>query len=326
MPNPVAGDLRVDQVLTNISIAFIQRAEDFVADSIFPVVPSEVQSDRYAVYARDDFFRNEMQRRAPGTASAGGGFRIDNSPSFRCDVWALHKDVDDQLRRNQRAPVDLDRDSTIWLTQQGLIRRDKEWVDSYFKTGLWTVDLDGVVAAPSGVQFIQYDQAASNPIDDTRRRIWDIKEKTGFKPNVLVLGARVWMVLQDHPDFLDRIKYTQKGMVTPDLLAAVLELDRVVIASGVEVTSEEEAATDTYAFLAGKHALLCYANPTPSLMQPSAGYTFAWSGLVGAGPQGNRIKSFRMEENEADRVEIEMAFDMKLVSADLGAFFENAVA
>ena len=319
MPNPVAGDLRVDQVLTNLSIAYIQNATDFVADKVFPPVSTEVQSDRYAVYNRADFFRNEMQKRASGAPSAGGGFRIDNTPTFYADVWSLHKDIDDQTRRNQRQPVDLDRDSAIYLSQQALIRRDKQWVTQYFSSSVWDIDRTGVSSGPTGTQFLQWDQTSSTPIRT-------IKQSTGFKPNVLVLGAFPWMVLQDHSDFLDRIKYTQRGMVTPDLLAAVLELDRVVIASGIEATSAENAASDTFDFIAGKNALLAYAASAPGLMQPSAGYTFSWSGLVGAGPQGNRIKSFRMEELESDRVEIEMAFDMKQVATALGAFYGSAVA
>lgn len=326
MPNPVPADLRVDQVLTNISIAYMQKAEDFVADRVFPRVPSQVKSDRYVVYDRADWFRNEMEKRAPGTESAGSGWRIDNTPTFSCDVWALHKDVDDQLKANQRPPVDLDRDATLWLTQQGLIRRDKEWVDSYFKTGVWTTDRTGVASGPTGTQFVQWNQAASDPFNDVRLSIWNTKELTGFKPNTLVIGARVWQVLADHADLLERIKYTQGPAIpTPALVAQVLELDRVMIASGVEVTTEEGAASDTYAFIAGKHALLAYSAPAPSLMQPSAGYTFTWDGLVGAG-LGTRIKRFEVPHLEAERVEIDMAFDMKLVAADLGVFFSGAVA
>jgi hypothetical protein len=47
---------------------------------------------------------------------------------------------------------------------------------------------------------------------------------------------------------------------------------------------------------------------------------------LGAGAEGNRIRSFRMEQLGADRVEIDMSFDLKLVSADLGAFWSGVVA
>jgi hypothetical protein len=94
----------------------------------------------------------------------------------------------------------------------------------------------------------------------------------------------------------------------------------------IETTSKLGASTRTSAFIGGKHALLAYVPPAPGIMTPSAGYTFAWTGYLGAGPDGQRIKRFRMENLAADRIEIEMAFDMKVISADLGAFFNNAVS
>ena len=61
-------------------------------------------------------------------------------------------------------------------------------------------------------------------------------------------------------------------------------------------------------------------------MTPTAGYTFSWTGLLGNGAEGNRIKRFRMEPLGSDRVEIEISFDQKLVAPDLGFFFEEVVA
>ena len=56
-------------------------------------------------------------------------------------------------------------------------------------------------------------------------------------------------------------------------------------------------------------------------MTPSAGYTFSWTGATGASDSGGRIKRFRLELLESDRVEIQMSFDQKLVAPDLGYFF-----
>jgi hypothetical protein len=61
-------------------------------------------------------------------------------------------------------------------------------------------------------------------------------------------------------------------------------------------------------------------------LQPSGGYIFSWTGYLGAGPAGNRIKRFRIEQIASDRIEGEMAFDAKLVAPDLGVFFEDAVS
>ena len=68
------------------------------------------------------------------------------------------------------------------------------------------------------------------------------------------------------------------------------------------------------------------AAPRPSLMHPSAGYTFSWTGYLGASQEGLRIMRFRVQEKRSDRVEGEMAYDQKVVAPDLGVFFPNVIS
>lgn len=323
---PTASDVHVNAPLTNVSVAYIQAAENYVADKVFPVVPVQKQSDRYFVYSKADFFRDEAKVRAPSTESAGGGFGLDNTPNYFCPLTAFHKDVDDQMRANADAALSPDRDATEYVTQVMLIRRDKQWATNYFTTGIWGLDLTGVAAAPGANQFLQWNDALSKPCQVIRGEVTRIGIATGKKPNVLVLGATTFTNLCDNPDVLDRIKYTQRGNVTEEILASVFGVQKVVVAMATHNTALEGAAAAMSAIVNSKAALLVYANPTPSLMQPSGGYTFAWTGLLGAGAQGNRIKRFRMEALESDRIEGEMAFDTKLVASDCGTFFATAVA
>lgn len=326
MPNPTRGDVHVNKPLTNVSIAYIQKATNFIADKVFPNIPVPKQSDRYFVYDRGDWFRDEAQKRAPGTESAGGGFRIDNTPTYYADTWGVHKDVDDQIRANADVPINMDRDATEYITGQLLLKREKQWAADYFVTGIWTTQYQGVSSGPTGAQFLQWNDAASTPIEDITNRAIDIAKLTGFKPNTLVLSPYVFNTLKSNADIIDRIKYTQKGVITTDILANLFEVEKVLVAMGTNNTAAE-GATDSYDFIiSSKAALLCYSNPRPSILTPSAGYTFSWTGYLGAGVAGNRIKRFRMEELASDRIEGEMAFDLKLVAADLGAFFYDAIA
>jgi len=326
MPLPTSGDVHVNRPLTNISIAYIQQAEMFIATRVFPNVPVGKQSDRYFVYEKADWFREEAKLRAPATESAGGGWRIDNTPTYYAPVIAVHKDVDDQIRANADTPINMDRDATTWITQQLLLKRERIWAESYFQTGIWDTDLEGVAAAPGADQFLQWDQADSTPIENITEAAVAIAEKTGFRPNTLVLSPFVFNSLRNHADVIDRIKYTQRGVVTTDILAGLFDVERVLVPWGVvNLANEGIMDDDDFEFVFGKSALLTYANPTPSILQPSGGYIFSWTGFLGAGANGNRIKRFRMEQISSDRIEGEMAFDAKLVSADLGVFFEDAV-
>lgn len=321
MPNPTQGDVHVNAPLTNVSIAWTQSNDMFVADKVFPNVPVAKQSDRYYIYDRDDWFRSEARVRAPSTESAGAGYRLDNTPTYYAPVLGLHKDIDDHTRSNQDSVINVDRDATEYITMQLLLKREIDWAARYFTTSVWTGSTTGGDITPATL----WNDQSSTPIEDIRAQIEAVHERTGMRPNKLTLGSKVWNQLQDHTDFLERIKYTQRAIVGTDLLASLLGLSQVLVAGAVR-NSGPEGGTGSTGYIAGKHALLTYSAPSPGLMQPTAGYTFSWTGYLGAGPQGQRIKRFRMDHLNSDRVEGEMAYDQKVVSAELGAFFANVVA
>lgn len=319
MPQPTRAQIHVNRPLTNISIAFRQAAENFVADKVFPIVPVPQQGNQYNIYDIDDWYRDDVQRRTPGTESAGSGWAIDRDTYF-CDPFAIHKDVTDADRANADEPIDMDRDATNFVSQQMMIKREREWVSAFFVTGNWTGSTTGTDVTPG----VLWSAVGSTPIEDVQAQNDSIAEKTGFKPNTMVIGPEVFTQLKSHPDILDRIKYTERGIVTKDLLASLFDLERVLVPMATRNTSQENI-TASFDFLYGKNALLCYVTPTPGIQIPTAGYTFSWTGL-GQNNFGDAIKKFRMEHLESDRIEQNSAFDQKLVTANLGMFFSAVVA
>lgn len=324
---PTMQNAHIDRALTNISVAYLQDADKFIADKVFPVVPVKRQSDVYYQYNKGDFMRDEAQLRGAGTESAGGDYGVEAQEPYYCRKHAFHKDVTEEERKNYDEPLNADQDATTFVTQKMLIRREMEWATKYFNAGIWGTDITGKAATPASGETLQWDQATSNPIKDITEAGVAMAAETGYKPNTLVLSPYAFNALKNHEDILDRIKYTQKGIVTTDLLATLFEVDKVLVAWSVVNTAKKGAADDV-GFIMGKHALLCYANPTPALRQPSAGYIFAWTGLEGAGAYGNRIVRLPMDQLGlgTERIEGEMAFDCKKVCADLGVFFKDIVA
>lgn len=320
MPQPDRGAVHVSRPLTNISVAYLQQATNFIADKVFPQVPVDNQADKYYTYPKAYWTKSEAALRAPGTESAGSGWTL-STDNYSADVKAVHKDIDDQIAANVDQPLNLDRDSTQWVTHQLLIRREADWVTNYFATSKWTGSTTGADITVGTT----WDDVASTPIEDVTAQSIAIAQNTGYKPNTLVIGPQVFDKLRHHPDILDRIKFTQRGVVTIDLLAALFDVDRVLVPHAIQNTTVE-GATASMSFLYGKNALLCYAAPNAGLLMPSGGYTFYWRNFIGAGAGGIRIKRFRMEHLSADRVEGEMAYAQKLVAADVGAFFSAAVA
>lgn len=322
---PKMQDAHIDRALTNISVSYLQDAAAFIADKVFPIVPVKRQSDVFYQYSKADFMRDEAQVRGAGTESAGGDYGVEAQEPYYCRKHAFHKDVSPEERANYDEPLDADKDATDFVSQKMLIRREMQWASNFFKTGVWGTEISGGETAADGTA-VKWDLATSNPIKDVTEAGVKMASETGYKPNTLVLSPYAFNALKNHEDILDRIKYTQKGIVTADLLATLFEVDHVYVAWSV-VNSAAKGADAAVDFIMGKHALLCYSNPRPGLRKPSAGYIFSWTGLEGSGAYGNRIVRLPMDllGLGTERIEGEMAFDAKKICGDLGVFFKDIV-
>jgi hypothetical protein len=316
MPQPTQNQVHVDAILTNISVAYMQKQENFIANKVFPIVPVDKQSDKYFSYTKNDWFRDEARLRADATESAGGGYNLSTS-SYSADVWAFHKDVGDQTRANADAPINVDREAVEFVTSRLLLKMETEFVSNFFTTGVWATD-----NTPSNLWS---DYTNSDPLNDVEDAKRAILATTGFEPNTLVLGYDVFKELKNHPDLVDRIKYTSSNVITTEMIARMFDVERVLVSKSVKATNNE-GGTAAYDFTAGKNALLCYSAPSPGLLQPSAGYVMSWTGVSGGLGQTIGASRFRMESVKADRIEGEMAFDMKVVASDLGYFFSAVVS
>jgi hypothetical protein len=279
-------------------------------------VSVDKQSNKYPTYTKNDWFQDEAQKRGDSEESAGSGYTLSND-DYYCDVYAFHKDIGDQLRKNADAAYNLDREATEFVTMKMLLRQEIQWVSDYFKTGVWGYDKVG------GTDFTRFsDYAGSNPIDVITTGSETVLQATGLEPNTLVLGVQVYNKLKNHPDFVDRIKYSSSDAVTTALMARLFEVERVFVAKAVKATNTKGQA-GTYDFAFGKNALLCYVPPNPGLLTPASGYTFSWSyaPVTGAVP----ISRFRIDLKKTDRVEGEGAWDNKRIGADLGYFLSGVV-
>lgn len=326
MPNPTQADLHVNVPLTNVSVAYMQSADTYIADKVFPRVPVKKQSDLYWKYSKSDWRRTDVKKRAPSTESPGVGWTVTTDQYF-CSVYAVHKDIDDQLRANADSNFSLDKDSTEFVTNQLLLKRDLDWNAAYMADNVWETEYVGTT------DFDKWDAAGSDPIDNVAEWILNFRKLTGFKPNFMVLGADVMRALKQHPDIIDRIKYTQRGIVTEDLIATLFDVDKLYTSYATQATgpaipdADAQDAAATFAFITPtKSALMGYSPSSPSLLTPAAGYTFTWSGYLGGNSQGIKVKRFRMEHIASDRIEAEQTYDQKVVCPDLGVWVKNAVS
>lgn len=322
----------IDRALTNISVAYTQGADAFVADKIFPILRVTKQSDIYFQYSKADSFRDQVVERGRGAESAGMDWNIKEADPYHCRKYALHYDITQEEKVNYDDPINVDKDTTEILTDKMLLKREKDFQAKFFKAGVWQTDKTGVATGtPTSTQVLQWSNPASDPVVDVNNNMLEMAGKTGKKPNFAIMSPDVFYALKNHEAIIDRIKYTQKGIVTIDLIASLFELDAIyipwaVINTGATTQKYDETLEDTNFMYSGS-MLIGHRTMTPSLKTPTAGYIFAWTGLEGASAYGSRMVRIKMDQLGlgTERLECEMAYDMKVICKDMGTFITNLV-
>ena len=129
---PFQSQVHVNRVLTEISIAYMQDAKNFIADRIFPKIPVQRQSDIYYIYERGDLNRDEVKPRAPGSEATKANFNIKVSDPFNCKVYALREEIPIETLRNQDSPLDIEYDASTYLMNKMLINKELNFAKNFF--------------------------------------------------------------------------------------------------------------------------------------------------------------------------------------------------
>ncbi len=323
---PTAGDVHNNRPLTQLSEAFLQEQSAFASMSAFPTVSVQNKSDTYYKWKREDFFRDDAEKRSPGTEPHGGNAELTTG-DYNCDIWEWSTPIPDEVRNNADSAVQLDQMMTEYVMQVLMIRKERLFATNFLTSGKWTTDISGADVSPQTAEVLKWSKASSDPVRDVEAAKKTILLSTGKKANKMVIGYEVLEALRSNAAIIDRLKYGQ----TPGSIATVELSDLqqvfglpIVVSEAVYNTAKKGQDLST-AFIAGKVALVCHAASTPGLRIPSAGYNFAWNGMNGMSSMGTLIRTLRLDSKYTDRVDGFMSFDMKLTAADLGYLFTDIV-
>ena len=329
-------DVHVDRPLTNFSIAHFQNTADFVAHRFFPVVSVNYASDQFDFYPSGYFNRIHDTLRGEESKANSISYKVI-SKNYSCGEDALRTFISDRKRANADSQRRLDQEASILVTNAMLLKKEKEFVETFMKPGVWSTDYTGANSSPSGKQFLKWSDAASDPVKDIGLIRMEMIRAGKRRPNKGIMTLDVYETLRNHPDILDRIKYTgsstSPAMASVRALAELFELDEILImqtvvnvaADGVEDSNGLPPTDDQ--FLTSKKFLLGYVQESAGLMAPIAGATFLHNRYISQGVQGGpAIRRYR--ENPAikgEYIEAEMSMDQRIIAPDLGCLLDECI-
>src|SRR3990172_488979 len=228
---PYFNTTHLNQPLTNISVRYTWM--EGIADQIFPEVPVRKEQDSYFVYSRDHLRLDETIR-ANRAKSNEVGFDFSTS-TYTLEEHALSEMVSDRDRANADAPLNLDVDVTEDLTQRIMVRREAMVADLAFTTGTWSQN--ATVGSATA-----WNTTASNPISDILTATASCLQNGFIMPNSVVLGWQAYALSKTNSATTDRVKYTSRESITPEILAGLFDVSTVLVGKTARVTSAEGAA------------------------------------------------------------------------------------
>jgi len=305
MPAPTVRDVHIETALSQISVAY--RNGVYIAEQVFPRVGVTKKSDYYFVFDKGAWFRDEVAVRAPGTRAARVDYTISTA-SYVCVTYAIAKAIPDEVRENADQPLRPDVEATEFVTDALLRAQEIRVANVITGSTNWAY-----AACPA----YYWSNDSSCPLDEIEAAIDAVISRIGRAPNVAVMSWDVWRRLKNHPDCMDRIKYTRaSGRVEPEDLASWFGLEKVLIGTALKDTSKE-GVTSSLSYIWGDDFWVGYVPPNPALMTPAAGYILEW--------QARKVMRFREEQERQDVIEASHCVDEVVTASDAGALIVDVV-
>lgn len=298
----------VDPALSNVSIKYSN--DTFIADSIFPIVRTAKQTGKYYVYDKSNLRINSTDR-----AAGSGANEVDfglSTAAFSCDDHALKEFIADEIQDQADAALNPLVDATENITEQLLLDREQR-LSTLLNSG---TNIPNGVTLSGTSQWSDY--VNSDPIGDIRLARTTVHQNTFKKPNTIVMGKQVFDMLIEHPEIVERVKYSQLGVISNELLARVLQVEKILVGEAGSNTAKE-GQTDALSYVWGKFVVVCFVAPQVRLKQITLGYTFTYA--------QRQVKRWRDEDREGTYVRIgQDNYQMVIVSSGAGYLIQTAIA
>ena len=298
-----------NELVPEMAAAYFQAQTDFVFPRVFPLVSVQHLAGQYAVWDKDQLRSAELVDHADGAEVE----ELDDKLAFetyQCKVQGGRRSIGDQARANEGDGIDLMTYKVRANMDTAFRTNEARFIDAYVKQGVWGTD-----STPNP----KWAAGSTNIVSDLLTGIRTIAGETGMRPDTLSLGPDVWHVMIQN----DQVKNFVLGR---DAANANLSTEAMANAFGLRQVIVAWSAKSDDSFYFGKNALLTFSPATKTALEPSAGMTAAWRGVVGDADMGIATRMLRDELRYRDVVDVFTAWAPVVQAADLGYFYNAAVA
>lgn len=256
-------DRLVNVVLTKLATGY--HNPSCVGTKLFPVVPVEKEGNIIPKFGKEAF-KVYKTLRAPGGHT--NLYKLDGAKTL--DVVLQEHDFGVPMDKRTKKESLFNEEKRAAFTGTKVIELERE-------IEIAGIAQDAANYASSHKKALTntscWDQTGGDPVGDIEAAKEKIRTDVGIRPNLMLVGAEAWSVLKEHKAVLEKIKYVQKGVATPELVASLFDFDEVVV--GDAIYDDNGTMKDVWK----DNVILAYV-PTKaeSYFEPAAGYVLQMEG------------------------------------------------
>lgn len=298
-----------DPVLTTIARGYSNA--EFIADALFPFCPVPKEAGTFMQFGKEAFkLYNTLRaiRAASNRMNPEGMTPI----AFATNEHDLEYPID--YRESAEAMFNLQKHATV--TVQDIIMLQMEYAAAVLAQTAANYPTGNKITLSGTSQFT--DKTNSDPIgvvDDAKEAI---RQKIGRYPNTMIMGASAFKSVKEHPDCVDKIKYSQKGVVTVDILKEIFDIETLKV--GKAVYADDDG---TFSDVWSDNITLAWVPKQQSGIDhnpyaPSFGYTFRRTGypFVDRYEEKKKVEVVRDTDN----------YSVQMVGSDAGYLISDTNA
>ena len=271
---PTGSRIRVaDPVLTTVAIGY--HNAEYVGHELFPEVPVTARAGKIIEFDKREF-KLYRTKRAPGSNIKRIEVGYDGKPyAMTQDALEGLVPIEDDEEAKAVPGIDLGMEAVEGVMET--IALGKEYEAASIARNPANYDADHKIDLAAA----KWSDDANDPIKDLKAGKEAIRASIGVDPNRVVFSPKAWSALTENAKVKDRYKHTTSQTITTDMIAAAIEVEKVVVGKAVFI--EEGAADDTLGDVWGRDVVMAYVGASKSdkgkakgrsKRRPSFGYTY----------------------------------------------------
>jgi hypothetical protein len=311
------SNVHTNAILSNFALGYSQQGL-WISDQASPVKMVKKESDTYYSYLLKDVITPRVNVLRANGAPANQSTWDFTTGTYQCHEYALKDVATDRDKRNADLPINVEFDTTKYVTDQLMLAREQRVAAALFNATTYTSYTD---ALSSTTYWSNHSASTSVPFTNVETARDSILKNSLTDMNTIIMGYEVFKSLRNHPDLIARIvsggSRKDPALFDASDIAKAFDVEKVLVGRAI-YNSANEGQTATPAYVWGKNVLFCHTKSNPGQKDITSGMTF-------------RTQAFNMKkwyDNDVDGTWIQgsMIDDEVVIAAGAGYYLTAVVA